>query len=191
MLDHGAMFDPATARALIESHRPLDPVAAYYQRQMLALINSTPDFANRYHYTPGHLTAQAVVYQPSTRRVAMMRHKKLNMDLFFGGHCEPEDVDLLAAARREALEEGGLDHLLLAQQTPFDLDIHGFPARKDQPDHLHFDVRFLFHAADDAVLKQNDESEQVYWLPVGELRTHLPMNLSNSRLVLQLERIAS
>lgn len=188
-LSSGAMFDAVSTSAFIKRFQPVDSVSTYYQAEVLRLIERTPYFAKRYFYEPGHLTAQAIVYKPATNAVAMMRHKKLGMDLFFGGHCEPEDHSLLDTARREAREEGGISDLTLVNNAPFDIDIHGFPARGDQPDHLHFDIRFLFTCNAEAQLLQNDESDGVFWVPVPELRTRLPLWLSNSRLVHGLERL--
>lgn len=181
-------LDMAAARTLIDSYQPVDDVSAYYKQQFLALIDSTPHAASRSWLSPGHLTAQAVIYNPALKALAACHHKKLNIDVFPGGHIEPEDTDLIAAARREAAEECGLTDLTLAQETPFDLDIHTIPARKDEPDKLHFDVRFLFTTTQTELLL-SDESNSVYWLPISELRQRLPMGVSNSRMIRQLEAL--
>lgn len=185
LLAQGARLSPIFTRALIKSYVPVDVVSAEYQRQFLDCIDRAPDmFANRYNYDaglPGHFTAQAVVYHPGKRALALMHHKKLDLWVGAGGHIDPEDQSAEVAARREAAEEMGLTNLVLAQAAPFDLDIHGYPAQGDQPDHLHYDIRFLF-TTDQDELMGNNESKQVKWVPLTELEQYLRHWLSNTRL---------
>ena len=58
---------------------------------------------------------------------------------------------------------------LEAHPLPFDLDIHSIPARGDEPEHLHYDVRYLLWCPDQP-LKGNEESHQVAWFPLEEAR---------------------
>lgn len=185
-IETGARLDPQTTRKLIEAYRPVDVVSAEYQRRFIDLIDRAPQhFANRYNYDinlPGHFTAQAVVFNPEKRAIALMHHKKLNIWVGPGGHIDLEDESAEVAARREAAEEMGLKDLFLAEAAPFDLDIHGFPAKKDQPDHLHYDIRFLFTSTQ-AEFQPNEESLDVEWVPLAEYADRVGMWLPNSRLV--------
>lgn len=182
----GARLDPAATRDMIMSYKATDHVSAYYKEQFLALIDCHPtDFANRYNYTrgiQGHITAQGYVYNPDLDAVALMHHKKLDIWVGFGGHAEPEDTDIIATARREVIEEGGIIDLSLACNAPIDIDIHGFPAKGEQPDHLHYDIRFLFHTTS-STLNPNDESTDVQWVKRSDLPQYLPRWLSNSRVL--------
>lgn len=163
-LDGGARLDPASTRRLIETYTPVDVVSHEYQRRFLELIDQHPDqFANRYNYYAGihgHFTAQAVIYHPKKNAIALMHHKKLDIWVGAGGHIDLEDANPESAARREATEEMGLSDLVLAEAAPLDLDIHGFPSKGDQPDHLHYDIRFLFTTTQDN-FAPNDESKAV------------------------------
>ena len=47
---------------------------------------------------------------------------------------------------REAREESGLTRLRLVSPEIFDVDRHRIPARGAEPEHWHFDVRFLIEA---------------------------------------------
>jgi hypothetical protein len=44
---------------------------------------------------------------------------------------------------------------------PFDLDIHGIPARQDEPAHFHLDVRYL-------LVGDGDPCEGAAWYVLGE-----------------------
>lgn len=183
----GARLASPRARHIIESYVPVDIVSTHYKARFLSLITDHPDqFADRYNYNAGvhgHITSQAFVYHPGRNAIALMHHKKLDIWVGMGGHAEPGDPDFIATARREATEEAGFQNLRLIQDTPFDLDIHGFPAKKDQPDHLHYDVRWLFETEDDTLVLNPDEGTAIEWVAIADLRPKMPMWLANSRLV--------
>ncbi|HVE70511.1 MAG TPA: NUDIX domain-containing protein [Thermoanaerobaculia bacterium] len=66
----------------------------------------------------------------------MHHHLRMDRWLQMGGHVEGEELPE-AAALREGAEESGLDDRELAPHAVFDLDIHGIPAAKGEPDHEH------------------------------------------------------
>lgn len=112
---------------------------------MLELLAASAP-ASRSHFTPGHLTASGFVVSPERDAVLLIFHKKLGIWVQPGGHIEASDTSLEAAARREVAEEVGLTLPADSSAAIFDLDIHTIPARKDEPAHEHFDVRYCFHA---------------------------------------------
>lgn len=108
---------------------------------MLRLLAETEDPFSRDQFDPGHFTASALVVAPATRRVLLIAHPTLELWLQPGGHIESDDSSAVEAARREVLEETGVvAHLDTAL---FDVDVHDIPARKGNPGHQHFDLRFL------------------------------------------------
>jgi 8-oxo-dGTP pyrophosphatase MutT (NUDIX family) len=91
-----------------------------------------------------HFTASAFVIDESCERTCLVQHVKLERLLQPGGHVEPSDLSLEEAALREAREETALDVALHpSAPRPFDVDIHRIPARPEEPEHFHLDIRYL------------------------------------------------
>lgn len=109
-----------------------------------------------------HFTASAFVVDDACERVCLVAHAKLGRLLQPGGHIEPTDLSLEAAALREAREETQLElELHATAPRPFDLDIHEIPERPDEPAHLHLDVRYL-------VVGRGEPCEGAAWYALGE-----------------------
>ncbi|MFF8317680.1 NUDIX hydrolase [Streptomyces bobili] len=113
----------------------------------------------------GHLTASALVIDPEQGRVLLTLHRKLRMWLQMGGHCEPEDVSLTAAALREATEESGVPGLTLLPGGPVRLDRHPIPA----PCHWHLDVQYAAVAPPGSTQTISEESLDLRWFPYDEV----------------------
>ncbi|MCX4421589.1 NUDIX hydrolase [Streptomyces mirabilis] len=115
--------------------------------------------------TAGHVTASALVIDPVGGRVLLTLHRKLQMWLQMGGHCEPGDPTLAAAALREATEESGIAGLILLPGGPVTLDRHAIPA----PCNWHLDVQYAALAPAEAVAAISDESLDLRWFPYEEV----------------------
>ncbi|KAK1181962.1 NUDIX hydrolase [Streptomyces sp. NBS 14/10] len=111
----------------------------------------------------GHITASALVIDPSQGRVLLTLHRKLKMWLQMGGHCEPGDATLADAALREATEESGIEGLTLLPAGPVKLDRHLTPCA------WHLDVQYAALAPRDAVAAISEESLDLRWFGYDEV----------------------
>jgi 8-oxo-dGTP pyrophosphatase MutT (NUDIX family) len=119
---------------------------------------------------PGHITGSAMVVSPDFRSVLLTLHAKLGLWLQLGGHAD-DDPNPLQVAMREAEEESGVKDLSAVLQTPFDLDCHFIPAKKVDPSHFHFDIRYLVIADPSHPLEITPESKDLRWLSIEQART--------------------
>ena len=111
----------------------------------------------------GHITASGLVIDPERGRVLLTLHKKLGMWLQMGGHCEPEDTSLAAAALREGVEESGIRGLTLLRPGPVNLDRHLTPCA------WHLDVQYAAVAPPGAVEEISEESLDLKWFSYEEV----------------------
>ncbi|OIH93410.1 NUDIX hydrolase [Curtobacterium sp. MCBA15_001] len=121
---------------------------------------------------PEHLTASCFVFSPDLTHVLLCLHRKGGFWVQFGGHLEPGDDLLAAAARREAREESGIGALELMSDRVIDLDRHelhgGFSCA------AHWDVGFVAIVPAGASTTVSDESDDVRWFPVDALPESVP-----------------
>lgn len=133
---------------------------------MLAFLASSPDACYR-SFAPGHFTATMMVVNPARDAVLLTLHRRFELWLPPGGHCETGDPSPLAAAARETTEETGIASLVVDPEPlhlrviQLDLCSLGVPTR-------HLDIRFLAVAPDTQPVT-SPESLDVAWFPVDAL----------------------
>jgi 8-oxo-dGTP pyrophosphatase MutT (NUDIX family) len=115
----------------------------------------------------GHLTASAAVVDRERGAALLVLHRKLQRWLQPGGHADGDD-DLARVARRECIEETGIEGLEVVG-TAIDTDVHAIAARGDEPAHLHLDVRFLVLAPPGCEPVLNDEVDAFAWVTPDDL----------------------
>lgn len=159
-------------RELLSGYRAANATEAGFVERMLELTRSE-GADDRSHFAPGHFTASAFVLSPDRQELVLIHHKKLGIWVQPGGHVEPVDEDLIGAARREVEEEVGLaelEPLSSPGRSPlFDVDIHLIPARKAEPAHEHFDLRFAF-VAQTRELVLSEEVADLRWVPLSDVQ---------------------
>jgi len=133
-------------------------------------------------HLPGHITGSSWILDRSRKFTLLTHHATLNKWLQPGGHADGEE-NVLNVALREAEEETGLKFFTLLQDPIFDLDIHPIPARKGFPAHLHYDIRFLFEANKEDEIIVSEESHDVAWKSLDELKELTLNNPSMMRMV--------
>jgi 8-oxo-dGTP pyrophosphatase MutT (NUDIX family) len=153
-------------KALLRAYRAHHPDEGETVDRFEAFVLVHPDCFER-SLTAGHVTGSAWVVDPSGADVLLTHHRKLDLWVQLGGHADG-DPDIAAVARREAMEESGIEDLVLDDPAVFDLDVHLIPERRGEPAHFHYDVRFAFRAAH-RTFRVSEESHELAWVPVREL----------------------
>ena len=161
------LFTAAQACGIVEAFGAgtdgyTDDLARKSQELVLGLLRLTPDPFSRDQFTPGHITCTALVRHPVSSAVLFMHHHRLHRWLLPGGHVEREDASPHAAAAREALEETHIKLDLFVAPVLAGIDVHGIPAKKDEPYHLHHDLIWCFRALTDEI-SISDEAPSVRW----------------------------
>ena len=154
--------------------------------------------------TTGHFTGSCWLVSADGARVLLMHHRKLGRWLQPGGHADG-DSDLARVALREAQEETGVTGLRV-EGGIFDIDRHRImghvpvahpggpaspfalapgersPARANEPEHWHYDVRYVVRAGTDDRFTINQESRALAWRPVAEVADDAGFDTSLRRM---------
>jgi 8-oxo-dGTP pyrophosphatase MutT (NUDIX family) len=136
----------------------------------MRLLSRGGDFASRRCF-PMHVTAGALLVRSA--EILLVEHRAYGIVLQPGGHLEPADVSLAAAAERELVEETGVNPaaVTLLSDVPAYIEYGRVPARpqKDEPDHFHLDIGYSFGTVKgDIGSIQECEVTGAGWYPLAE-----------------------
>jgi 8-oxo-dGTP pyrophosphatase MutT (NUDIX family) len=166
--------------AALDKHIAYDADEEIHRRKIIAFVEQQPRRWWKRSTLEGHITASAWVLNVSRSHALLLHHAKLDCWVQPGGHVDDSDASVSAGALREAMEETGLTFLSLPGDSLFDVDIHSIPERKNEPAHLHYDLRYLIISGSTSVTV-SDESLGARWIPLEEL-TQSSIERSISRM---------
>ncbi len=163
----------------LETYRDRWPGESAVVECFARFLASGPDVFGRNHGA-GHFTGSAWLVSADGGRVLLTHHRKLGRWLQLGGHADG-DADLARVALREAREESGL-HGLSVDRAIFDLDRHRIPAHGNEPEHWHYDVRFVVRAGEDERFVVSHESKALAWRAITEVADDASLDASLRRM---------
>lgn len=171
----------------LRGYATAEAAEAEHARAMLELLETADDAFSRAHFVPGHFTASCYIVD-AEGRLLLHHHKRLDRWLQMGGHVEGDESPDLAALR-EGREESGLRDLVHLTDGIFDLDIHPIPAAKGEPDHAHFDIRYLaFTASPETAVPDGAESNGLAWVTLERAAELMP-GPESARVIRKIERL--
>jgi len=130
---------------------------------------------DRHNYT-GHVAGSAIIFSPDKKKVLMIYHPTFQRWQQPGGHWDDGEAGPWLTARREALEETGvqLGKSLKSsdRHIPVHIDSHIVPTRppKNEPRHYHHDFRYAFVASSEMLSINDAVIKQARWLALDEVK---------------------
>ncbi|MFZ0833412.1 MAG: NUDIX domain-containing protein [Mycobacterium sp.] len=152
--------------ATLRNWEPPDPVQATLREAVLAYVLARPDACRR-ECEPGHITASTLLLDDAGARALLTLHPRLGRWVQLGGHCEDTDTDIVAAARREAVEESGVADLSVEPELVA-IHVHAVTCSLGVPTR-HLDLEFVARAPAGARAEVSVESLDLRWWDLGSL----------------------
>jgi 8-oxo-dGTP pyrophosphatase MutT (NUDIX family) len=149
-------------QALLEQYQPNNPTETACKQDMLTFLAEYPNCFER-SLECGHFTASCWLLSKDGSHALLTHHAKLGFWVQLGGHCDG-NPDVLEVAIKEAQEESGIMAIKPLSNHIFDIDIHLIPTRKKEPEHYHYDVRFLLQVTSDEEFVVSHESKELRWV---------------------------
>ena len=164
------MIDQHALVNLVAAFHDNDSAAQKSQDLTLHLLQHTTAPFSRSQFTPGHITTTGFVLNLASDAVLLIHHRRLDRWLLPGGHVEPEDESIQASARREVIEETGVQLIDDPEPPLIGIDVHAIPPNKREPLHYHHDLVFLFRAASLELAQDASEVREARWFSLTDLQ---------------------
>lgn len=152
----------------LEKYKPFDEQEKENVKKVLEFLANNTNCYDRSNLK-GHITAGGLVVD-GKGNVLLNHHKKTGMWFQFGGHCDG-DSNCVNVARREISEEAGIFDCKLISKNIFDVDVQqiAYSAKKNEPEHFHYDINFLF-LVKDKTFEISNESTEIKWVTTKEAK---------------------
>lgn len=152
----------------LKGYKPFDGREENNVRRVVEFLTKNDNCYDRSNLS-GHITAGGLVAD-GMGNVLLNHHKKTGMWFQFGGHSDG-DSDCISVARREIGEEAGIFDCDLISNKIFDVDVQAidFSAKKNEPEHFHYDINFLFYVKDKN-FEISNESTEIKWVSIEQAR---------------------
>jgi 8-oxo-dGTP pyrophosphatase MutT (NUDIX family) len=122
-----------------------------------------------------HLTASALVIEPRSARVLLRWHTRHQTWMQVGGHGDPGESAPYAVARREAVEETGLEDLEsfpdVAKPRLIQVAVVPVPANAKEAAHLHGDLRYVMATSTPDAIVAESVDNPLRWCSFAEAET--------------------
>lgn len=158
-------------KEMIEKLVPFNEQEECDKELMLAYMEMFDDVLTRDNKMC-HFTSSNWIVNKERTKVLMIYHNIYNSWAWSGGHADG-DCNLLQVARKEALEETGLDNLMLLSDGIYALQILTVDPHikrgKYVSSHVHLDCCFLFEADEKEMIRiKEDENSGVKWVDIND-----------------------
>ena len=155
----------------LKAYAPYNEQETNDKEVMIKLLEKESDIFTRENEV-AHFTASSWLVNKEHTKVLMIYHNIYHSWSWTGGHADG-DMDLLAVAMREAMEETGVKTITPVGEDIFSIEIltvDGHIKRgKYVPSHLHLNVTYLLEADEAEVLHiKQDENSGVAWFTLEE-----------------------
>jgi hypothetical protein len=131
---------------LLRTYAGSDPHEESMRMRIIHFVEQFEDCFERTQLS-GHITASALIVNKQRTHTLLTHHHKLEKWLQLGGHSDG-DPDPLNVAMREAEEESGLKDVGSGIECHLRCGCPHDPGTENEPEHFHYDIRFLFEADD-------------------------------------------
>jgi 8-oxo-dGTP pyrophosphatase MutT (NUDIX family) len=161
-------------RLALDTYEPFDAAESNDLARTRAALDAGDPWSRD---QPLHLTASALVVDPSRPRVLLRWHARMGCWLQVGGHGDPGETDPWAIALREAVEETGLTDLRALtpapDRRPVQVVVVPVRAGRGEPAHEHADIRYLLATAHPDAIRAETPDAAVRWFTFAEARAEV------------------